>query len=120
MSFDDAWVAENTDYSTVEEYRAAIQRAELDGSNEPTADNNLQNDAMQQVADGCTFTQNSEYPISPLAKKITIKRYTAYLQNLRHFPGRLSEQYADRATYNQRKQRMQGTMAKVPSFWSRK
>ena len=42
---DDAWVAKNTDYSTVEEYRAG-KRAELEAANETTAENNLQNKSV--------------------------------------------------------------------------
>ena len=73
---DDAWVAENTDYSTVEEYRAG-KRAELEAANETTAENNLQNDAMQQVADGCTFHKIPKSYIT-LGEEDYDKRYTAY------------------------------------------
>ena len=74
---DDAWVAENTDYSTVEEYRAG-KRAELEAANETTAENNLQDDAMKQVADGCTFTKIPKSYVT-LGEEDYDKRYTAYL-----------------------------------------
>ena len=107
---DDAWVAENTDYSTVEEYRAG-KRAELEAANETTAENNLQNDAMQQVADGCTFHKIPKSYIT-LGEEDYDKRYTAYLQNYGISLDDYLEQYADRATYNQEKATYAGTMAK--------
>ena len=76
---DDAWVAKNTDYSTVEEYRAG-KRAELEAANETTAENNLQNDAMQQMADGCTFHKIPKSYIT-LGEEDYDKLYTTYLQN---------------------------------------
>lgn len=107
---DDAWVAKNTDYSTVEEYRAG-KRAELEAANETTAENNLQNDAMQQVADGCTFTKIPKSYIT-LGEEDYDKRYTSYLQNYGITLDDYLEQYADRATYNQEKATYAGTMAK--------
>ena len=107
---DDAWVAKNTDYSTVEEYRAG-KRAELEAANETTAENNLQNDAMQQVADGCTFHKIPKSYIT-LGEEDYDKRYTAYLQNYGISLDDYLEQYADRATYNQEKATYAGTMAK--------
>ena len=85
---DDAWVAKNTDYSTVEEYRAG-KRAELEAANETTAENNLQDDAMKQVADGCTFHKIPKSYIT-LGEEDYDKRYTSLSSELRHFPGRLS------------------------------
>ena len=84
---DDAWVAKNTDYSTVEEYRAG-KRAELEAANETTAENNL------------------------LGEEDYDKRYTSYLQNYGISLDDYLEQYADRATYNQEKATYAGTMAK--------
>ena len=107
---DDAWVAKNTDYSTVEEYRAG-KRAELEAANETTAENNLQNDAMQQMADGCTFHKIPKSYIT-LGEEDYDKRYTAYLQNYGISLDDYLEQYADRATYNQEKATYAGTMAK--------
>lgn len=107
---DDAWVAKNTDYSTVEEYRAG-KRAELEAANETTAENNLQNDAMQQMADGCTFHKIPKSYIT-LGEEDYDKRYTAYLQNYGISLDDYLEQYADGATYNQEKATYAGTMAK--------
>ena len=107
---DDAWVAKNTDYSTVEEYRAG-KRAELEAANETTAENNLQNDAMQQMADGCTFHKIPKSYIT-LGEEDYDKRYTTYLQNYGISLDDYLEQYADRATYNQEKATYAGTMAK--------
>ena len=107
---DDAWVAKNTDYSTVEEYRAG-KRAELEAANETTAENNLQDDAMKQVADGCTFTKIPKSYIT-LGEEDYDKRYTAYLQNYGISLDDYLEQYADGATYNQEKATYAGTMAK--------
>ena len=99
-----------TDYSTVEEYRAG-KRAELEAANETTAENNLQNDAMQQMADGCTFHKIPKSYIT-LGEEDYDKRYTAYLQNYGISLDDYLEQYADRATYNQEKATYAGTMAK--------
>ena len=107
---DDAWVAKNTDYSTVEEYRAG-KRAELEAANETTAENNLQDDAMKQVADGCTFTKIPKSYVT-LGEEDYDKRYTSYLQNYGISLDDYLEQYADRATYNQEKATYAGTMAK--------
>lgn len=107
---DDAWVAKNTDYSTVEEYRAG-KRAELEAANETTAENNLQDDAMKQVADGCTFTKIPKSYVT-LGEEDYDKRYTSYLQNYGITLDDYLEQYADRATYNQEKVTYAGTMAK--------
>ena len=97
-------------HSTVEEYRAG-KRAELEAANETTAENNLQNDAMQQVADGCTFHKIPKSYIT-LGEEDYDKRYTAYLQNYGISLDDYLEQYADRATYNQEKATYAGTMAK--------
>ena len=110
QELDDAWVAKNTDYSTVEEYRAG-KRAELEAANETTAENNLQDDAMKQVADGCTFTKIPKSYVT-LGEEDYDKRYTSYLQNYGISLDDYLEQYADRATYNQEKATYAGTMAK--------
>lgn len=106
----DEWVAANTDYKTVDEYRAG-KRAELEAANETTAENNLQDDAMQQVADGCTFTKIPKSYIT-LGEEDYDKRYTSYLQNYGISLDDYLEQYADKATYNQEKATYAGTMAK--------
>ena len=112
---DDAWVAKNTDYSTVEEYRAG-KRAELEAANETTAENNLQNDAMQQMADGCTFHKIPKSYITlgeedydngiPLIFRITAFPWTTIWSSMR----------TERPTIR-RKQRMQERWQKVPFFW---
>ena len=107
---DDEWVAANTDYSTVDDYYAG-KRAELEAANETTAENNLQDDAMQRVADGCTFTKIPKLYIA-LGEEDYDKRYTNYLQNYGISLDDYLEQYADRATYNQEKATYAGTMAK--------
>ena len=107
---DDEWVAANTDYSTVDDYYAG-KRAELEAANETTAESNLQDDAMQQVADGCTFTKIPKLYIA-LGEEDYDKRYTNYLQNYGISLDDYLEQYADRATYNQEKATYAGTMAK--------
>lgn len=112
---DDAWVAKNTDYSTVEEYRAG-KRAELEAANETTAENNLQDDAMKQVADGCTFTK-SRNPTSLSARRITINGIPAICR-ITAFPWTTiwSSMRTERPTIR-RKQRMQERWQKVPFFW---
>lgn len=102
--------SKNTDYSTVEEYRAG-KRAELEAANETTAENNLQDDAMKQVADSCTFTKIPKSYVT-LGEEDYDKRYTSYLQNYGISLDDYLEQYADRATYNQEKATYAGTMAK--------
>ncbi len=108
--FNDEWVAANTDYSTVDDYYAG-KRAELEAANETTAENNLQDDAMQQVADGCTFTKIPKSYVA-IGEEDYDKRYTNYLQNYGITLDDYLEQYADRATYNQEKATYAGTMAK--------
>ena len=94
----------------MEEYRAG-KRAELEAANETTAENNLQDDAMKQVADGCTFTKIPKSYVT-LGEEDYDKRYTSYLQNYGISLDDYLEQYADRATYNQEKATYAGTMAK--------
>ena len=106
----DEWVAANTDYSTVDDYYAG-KRAELEAANETTAENNLQDDAMQELADGCTFTKIPKSYIT-MGEEDYDKRYTNYLQSYGITLDDYLEQYADRATYNQEKATYAGTMAK--------
>lgn len=112
---DDAWVAENTDYSTVEEYRAG-KRAELEAANETTAENNLQNDAMQQMADGCTFHKIPKSYIT-LGEEDYDKRYTTLSSELRHFLTTIWSSMRTEQPTIRRKQRMQERWQKVPFFW---
>ncbi len=115
---DDAWVAKIQILGTVEEYRAG-KRAELEAANETTAENNLQDDAMKQVAD-CALHKNPEIYVT-LGEEDYDKRYTSYLPRITAFPWTtIWEQYADRATYNQEKAMYAGTMAKCPSSGCRK
>lgn len=106
----DEWVAANTDYSTVDDYYAG-KRAELEAANETTAENNLQDDAMQELADRCTFTKIPKSYIT-MGEEDYDKRYTNYLQSYGITLDDYLEQYADRATYNQEKATYAGTMAK--------
>lgn len=52
----DEWVAKNSDFKTVDEYKANI-RAELEESNEATALSTMQNEAFSMVYDSSVFLQ---------------------------------------------------------------
>ncbi|MFV0529415.1 MAG: trigger factor [Lachnospiraceae bacterium] len=59
----DEWVAANTDYETVDEYKAGI-KADLEATNEETADSSLLSTAWSQVVDA---SEIKEYPEDELA-----------------------------------------------------
>lgn len=108
--FNDEWVAANTDYSTVEEYKAG-KRAELEAAQETTAETNLQNDAMQALVDGTTFNKIPKSYIT-LGETEYDKLYTNYLQSYGITLEDYLDQYADKASYNQEKTAYTGSMAK--------
>lgn len=60
----DAWVQANTDYQTIDEYRAGI-RTNLEEQNQAQADQQMRNDAWTKVVEG---SEIKEYPES-LVKK---------------------------------------------------
>ena len=52
----EAWVQENTDYTTIDEYRQA-QREQLEASNEFSAENTLESTALQAVLNNAEIKQ---------------------------------------------------------------
>lgn len=97
----DAWVQENTEYASVEEFRAS-KREELEAANLASAESDLQTLALQTVVEGATVSQIPQSYIT-LGEESYEARYTMYASFYGMELEDFLDQYVDREQYGEDK-----------------
>lgn len=92
------WVQENTDYSSIDEYRQA-QRDQMEASNELAAENNLDSEALQAVLDNADIKMIPQTYIT-LGENMYDQIYTSYASLYGVTLEEFIEQYLGQETYD--------------------
>ena len=95
----EAWVQENTDYTTIDEYRQA-QREQLEASNEFSAENTLESTALQAVLNNAEIKQIPQSYIT-LGEQMNEQMYTSYASLYGVTLDEFLDQYVDKDAYEQ-------------------
>ena len=95
----EAWVQENTDYTTIDEYRQA-QREQLEASNEFSAENTLESTALQAVLNNAEIKQIPQSYIT-LGEQMHEQMYTSYASLYGVTLDEFLDQYVDKDAYEQ-------------------
>lgn len=95
----DAWVQENTDYSTVDEYRQT-QKEQLEASNEFAAENTLKSTVLETVSNNATITQIPQSYIT-MGEEIHKQMYSMYASMYGVSLDEFLDQYVDKDQFEQ-------------------
>ena len=97
----DEWVQENTDYSNIDEYRQA-QREQMEASNELSAENDLDSEALQAILDNAEIKQIPQSYIT-LGEQMYEQIYSSYASIYGVTLDEFIEQYVGQETYDEEK-----------------
>ena len=95
----EAWVQENTDYSTIDEYRQA-QRDQMEAANELSAENDLNSTVLQTVLDNSEISQIPQSYIT-MGEQMHEQIYSSYASLYGVTLDEFIEQYVGQDTYDQ-------------------
>ena len=95
----EAWVQENTDYSTIDEYRQA-QRDQMEAANELSAENDLNSTVLQTVLDNSEISQIPQSYIT-MGEQMHEQMYTSYASLYGVTLDEFLDQYVDKDAYEQ-------------------
>lgn len=107
----DAWVQENTDYSTIDEYRQS-QKEQLEASNEFAAENTLKSTVLETVCNNATITQIPQSYIT-MGEEIHRQMYSAYASMYGVSLDEFLDQYVDKDQFEQEKEAYSRQLAEV-------
>lgn len=107
----DAWVQENTDYSTVDEYRQS-QKEQLEASNEFSAENTLKSSVLETVCSNATISQIPQSYIT-LGEEIHSQMYSSYAAMYGISLDEFLDQYVDKDQFEQEKAAVSRQVAEV-------
>lgn len=107
----DAWVQENTDYSTVDEYRQT-QKEQLEASNEFAAENTLKSTVLETVCNNATITQIPQSYIT-MGEEIHKQMYSMYASMYGVSLDEFLDQYVDKDQFEQEQEIYSKQLAEV-------
>lgn len=107
----DAWVQENTDYSTVDEYRQT-QKEQLEAANEFSAENMLKSAALEAARSCADITQIPQSYVT-LGEEVHRQMYAPYAAMSGISLDEFLDQYVDKEQFDQEKEAMSRQIAEL-------